>query len=535
LMLELSKNEKWCYGTTQKGFKLWNIYEDRFVQLKLPSGVRNICRNFNQSNNIVLSKGDLLAVSGIRQELIVWDMGNGALVKRLTAHFQRIVEIKSLVTGNENSVLTSSIDRSIKVWNLDYIFEKEQHIDKHELTIDTVSISTSAQIAVVVTRSCIGIWDFMTGQLKFKLANSALGAIITHALVNEEGTHIVSAESGDVLYWDLKSRNVIFQEKQDDIQQIFFYKNQTRCIVVSKKGTKGNFSGLVVSRSIPGGEKHWEFEFPFTTFIKVVMTSDEHHLVCYDADKVKSHLYIHTMKTGNLVSKVVVKYNGFKEVTKLIALPDKPSVVALIDVDKGNVMDIIQRRFIKSIPFWDGTCSTDGRYGLYAPATGGMEMLDLRTGKVCKTLIPKVAEGIFDVMAVFNATNEFVLYYHSGRKTIRAFRRKDGKMIANFRVQADLKGMETTTDGRSVVLGMGDGSMTTLTIADPDKEGIADFLKSLPSRNPEKARGAKTSRASLIYQQNGVEYPSPYDYSIYTDYLKALQQCIPPAPSSPRS
>ena len=77
-----------------------------------------------------------------------------------------------------------------------------------------------------------------------------------------------------------------------------------------------------------------------------------------------------------------------------------------------------------------------------------MEMLDLRTGKVCKTLIPKVAEGIFDVMAVFNATNEYVLYYHSGRKTIRAFRRKDGKMIANFRVQADLKGMETTTDGR---------------------------------------------------------------------------------------
>ena len=48
---------------------------------------------------------------------------------------QRIVEIKSLVTATENAVLTSSIDRSIKVWNLDYIFEKEHHIDKHELTI----------------------------------------------------------------------------------------------------------------------------------------------------------------------------------------------------------------------------------------------------------------------------------------------------------------------------------------------------------------------------------------------------------------
>jgi len=521
------------YAAFQKGFKLWNVEDERFVELRLPSGIRNICKKFNQSNTLVLSKGDVLAVSGIRQELIVWSVDNGSLVKRLTAHFQRIVEIKSLVTGNDNSVLTSSIDRSIKVWNLDYIFEKEQHIDKHELTIDSVSISTSAQIAVVVTRSCIGIWDFMTGKLKFTLANSALGAIITHALVNEDGTHIVSAESGDVLYWDLKSKKVIFQEKQEDIQQIFFYKNQTRCIVVSKKGRRGNLTGLVVSRSVPAGDKHWQFEFPLTSFIKVVMTSDEHHLVCYDADKVKSHLYIHSMKTGNLVSKIMVKYTGFKEVIKLIALPDKPSAVALIDVDKGNIMDITQKRFIKSIQFWDGTCSKDGRYGLYAPATGGMEMLDLRTGKVCKTLIPKVAEGIFDVMAVFNATNEYVLYYHSGRKTIRAFRRKDGKMIANFRVQADLKGMETTTDGRSVVLGMGDGSMTTLTIADPEKPGMAEFLKSLPSRNPEKdGAGSKSSRGSLIYLQNGVEYPSPYDYSIYTDYLKALEQCIPPPPSS---
>ena len=33
-----------------------------------------------------------------------------------------------------------------------------------------------------------------------------------------------------------------------------------------------------------------------------------------------------------------------------------------------------------------------------------------------------------------------------------------------------------------MVLGMGDGSMTTLIIADPEKEGIVEYLKSLPSR-----------------------------------------------------
>ena len=36
----------------------------------------------------------------------------------------------------------------------------------------------------------------MTGKLKFRLANAALGAIVTHALVNKDGTYIVAAESG---------------------------------------------------------------------------------------------------------------------------------------------------------------------------------------------------------------------------------------------------------------------------------------------------------------------------------------------------
>ena len=64
----------------------------------------------------------------------------------------------------------------------------------------------------------------MTGHLLFKLNNSALGAIITHGLVNEEGTFTVAAESGDVLYWDMKTRKVVFQEKQPNIEQLFFYK-----------------------------------------------------------------------------------------------------------------------------------------------------------------------------------------------------------------------------------------------------------------------------------------------------------------------
>ena len=92
-------------------------------------------------------------------------------------------------------------------------------------------------------------------------------------------------------------------------------------------------------------------------FLKVVMSSNEHHIICYDADKTQNMLNIFNVKNGNLVTSFSLKYPGLKEIVKLVALPDKPSVVAAIDVDKGNLIDITQKKFIKSIPCWDGTCS----------------------------------------------------------------------------------------------------------------------------------------------------------------------------------
>ena len=146
-------------------------------------------------------------------------------------------------------------------------------------------------------------------------------------------------------------------------------------------------------------------------------------------------------------------------------------------------MDVKNKKYLRAIPQWGGSCSSDGRYGLYAPSRGGLDMLDLRHGTVLRTLIPKIAEGIFNVICKFNATNEYVLYYHSGRKTLRIFRVSDGAMIANYRVPSDLSSLESTTDGYSVVLGMVDGNLTVLTIADPKKGKMSEYLKALPSRN----------------------------------------------------
>ena len=172
----------------------------------------------------------------------------------------------------------------------------------------------------------------------------------------------------------------------------------------------------------------------------------------------------------------------YAQVTMIVGLPDKPFQVALIDQEKGNIMDIKNKKFVRSIPEWGGVTTSCGRYGLYAPSKGGLDLLDLRTGTVKLQLIPKIAEGIFNVICKFNATNEYVLYYHSGRKTLRVFRVSDGVMIANYRVPSDLSAIESTTDGKSVALGMDDGNLTVLTIADPKIKHMTEYIRGLPSR-----------------------------------------------------
>lgn len=66
---------------------------------------------------------------------------------------------------------------------------------------------------------------------------------------------------------------------------------------------------------------------------------------------------------------------------------------------------------------------------------------------------------------------------------MKYFRRSDAEMIANFRVQTELSAIESTEDGRAIVLGTVDGCLSVLALADPQKEDMKPFLAALPSRD----------------------------------------------------
>lgn len=73
-----------------------------------------------------------------RKNLYVWCIESKKLVKILDAHFARIIQLEPLTVGNWNSIVTSSIDRTVKVWNINNIFEQVHVIDRHELQVDSI-------------------------------------------------------------------------------------------------------------------------------------------------------------------------------------------------------------------------------------------------------------------------------------------------------------------------------------------------------------------------------------------------------------
>ena len=82
----------------------------------------------------------------------------------------------------------------------------------------------------------------------------------------------------------------------------------------------------------------------------------------------------------------------------------------------------------------------------------------------------------------FTRSEEYVWYYHSGRGTVRLFRRHDAAMVANYALAAEATALVTTS--WSLVAGDREGGLTMLAITDPaaGQQAAAQLLASLPSR-----------------------------------------------------
>ncbi|WAQ94112.1 NWD2-like protein, partial [Mya arenaria] len=476
--LNLSEDENFLVATIPLGYKLWNLKTDIMVPLKLPHGTRNIPTKNQLSGMVTLTRNNHFVVAAVRKNVYVWDVKQGNMVKVLDAHFGRIIALTAVSTGC-NKVISSSIDKTIKVWNFDNILEDVHSIDRLEKPIETMDLASEVPICVTTSRNCVGVWNLENGKLLKTFGTTTSTSVITEAVLTGDANFVCAAETANIVIWDVSKDAAIKTLPLRDTQKLIRNENDTRIIAIAKQGIN---KGTCACYSLPEGDQIYKFEFGVSVYKDGVVTCDGSFLALPAVDKSGDVIGVYHAKTGTHLYNLQLKYSTYKPMIKLIPMPHDPNQVALIDEDKGNILDLKKKTLVRSVNRWNGQVTKTGKHGLYAPSRGGLEYIELKHGKTTKTLIPRIAEGVFNVDTIFSNNDRHVIYYHSGHRTLRVFRLSDGKMIAKYKAQAEVKVMTCSPGGMSVIIGCVDGSLTVLALADPHYEDNVEFLQCLPSR-----------------------------------------------------
>ena len=502
--LNLSDDEHYLVATIPLGYKIWNLKSDNVVQLKLPHGIRNIPTKNQLKGLVVLTRNNHFVVAAVRKNLYVWDVKQGNMVKVLDAHFGRIIALTSVTQGC-NKVISSSIDKTIKVWNFDNILEDVHSIDRLEKPIETIDLASEVPLCVTTSRNCVGVWNLENGKLLKTFGTTTSTSVITEAVITNDGKYVCAAETSNIVIWDVSNDAAIKTLPMRETQKLISNEFDTRLIAIAKQGIG---KGACACYSLPEGDQIYRFEYGLKDYKNGVVTCDGSFLAIPGTDKSGDILGVYHAKTGTHLYNLQLKYSNYKPITKIISMPHDPNQIALIDDEKGNVLDLKKKTLVRSVNRWNGCVTQNGKHGLFAPSRGGLEYIELKHGKTTKTLIPRVAEGVFSINVMFSKNDRHVIYYHSGHRTLRVFRLGDGKMIAKYKAHAEVKVITCSPGGMSVIIGAVDGSMTVLTIADPTFEDNIEFLQGLPSRQrhqPNQPGFAETNgEQDLITPKNAI-------------------------------
>jgi hypothetical protein len=246
---------------------------------------------------------------------------------------------------------------------------------------------------------------------------------------------------------------------------------------------------------------------------KAICTADDTYLIFIEEKKANDVLSLYDPITGEHLHNVKLTYNGYKDIISMVTIPKQPHLIGLIDVDKAIVMNVRDKKVFLVLPKWSGQISSDSKYGLFAPTRGGLEIFEFRTGKTVRTLIGKVAEGVYDVIAFFTPTNTHVIYYNKGKRTIRVFRTVDGLQIADMKCPAKVRQAIATPDGQALVVGYEDGAVQMFLIVDRFEPESIEHLKRWRQQQLEAKIVVEAEAAAdeSVIQQESIDQQSELD------------------------
>lgn len=158
--LVLSDDENYMLGVVTWGFKVFYLLTGQSKPLRFPVGVKNIQIGYKKlSFSALFSKDNKYVVAGVRDNIYLWDTSYGTFLKTLDAHYGRITNLLGSFKEQKNIVVSSSMDKTIKIWNLNNILEEDFPLDHLEKPIEALHVSIVATIVMAQSRNQLAIYS----------------------------------------------------------------------------------------------------------------------------------------------------------------------------------------------------------------------------------------------------------------------------------------------------------------------------------------------------------------------------------------
>jgi WD40 repeat protein len=118
-------------------------------------------------------------IACVKSTIYIFEVEWGELLASLDSHFGRILVLKCLSSGSGGNtyIMTTGMDKTTKVWNLENAREKSIAIAQLDKIIEMMHISSETHLIMAQSRTQLCLFDMRTGVLIGQLSANPHGSI----------------------------------------------------------------------------------------------------------------------------------------------------------------------------------------------------------------------------------------------------------------------------------------------------------------------------------------------------------------------
>ncbi|HEX2687179.1 MAG TPA: CHAT domain-containing protein [Kofleriaceae bacterium] len=409
---------------------------------------------------VVAPDGKRVVSTSLDRTVKVWDLDTGRVLITLEGHTALVNSCA--VTPDGRRVISASLDRTVKVWDLDTgrVLTLEGHTDG----VSSCAVTPDGRRVVSASYDrTVKVWDIDTGRLLTTLDGHTYP--VMSCVVTLDGRRVISASDNTLKVWNLDTGGILTTLKG--------HSGGVNSCAVTPDGQS------VVSASDDKTVKIWDLD------TGRVLTTFEGHTdsvmscaVTPDGRRVISASDDNTLKVWNLdTGGVLTTLEGhIGAVRSCVVIPDGRRVVSasydgtlkVWDLDTGRTATMLEGH-----TGWVSSCvvTPDGRRVVSASYDGTLKVWDLNIGRVVTTLEGHTAW----VMSCVVTPDGRCVISASYDGTLKVWDLNTGRVVTTLEGHTDsVTSCAVTSDGRRVVSASDD---KTLKVWDLDTGRVVTTLK----------------------------------------------------------